>query len=205
VDRWQDNSHSPSPKDDTADGPSPDEAAAHDETAPDVQVSIDDGVRVVVDNGSYAEQLRKSWWTRTSSYRMGGQQFGMAGMLGLMTATAIVLSFARWVGFGFFFAMLWMIGTIFAPFVVFLIAIFFPGISRRNRIGIGVAVGLAALLPAGVLIVMDSRPGSTPIEALFSWGLGLVLCAWLPQILWLRILFSWRPVRRASPAPPEEE
>jgi len=199
MDRWQENPHSPSSKEDPTDGPS------QDAPAPEVQVSIDGGVRVVVDNSSYAEQLKKSWWTRTSSHRMGGRQFGMAGMLGLMTAAAILLSFAQWVGFGFFFAMLWMIGTIFAPFVVFLILLFFPGIDRRIRIGVGVAVGLAALVPAGVLIVIDSPPGRSPVEALFSMGFGLVLCAWVPQILWLRILFAWRPIRRATAAAPDDE
>ena len=196
MDRWQEDSHPLSSKDEPS----------HGEARPEVQVSIDDGVRIVVDNSSsYAEQLKKSWWTRTSTHRMGGRQFGMAGMLGLMTAVAVVLSYAKWLDFGYgpFFGFVWMIASIFAPFVVFLILIFFPGIARKNRKWVATFVAMAALLPPTVLLMIDPPPGFGRTAELFSIAVGIVLCAWLPQILWLWILFSWRPIRRASAAPPE--
>jgi len=152
------------------------------------------------DTTSFAEQLKRSWWTRTSSQRMGRQQFSLSWMLGLTVAVAVLFSFASWSGVGFagFFLGLWMIALVFGPFVVFLILLLCPWIEPRHRKWVALVIGLLLLFSIPFFpVTIRGRPVWTSCSFIELIGImgGTLLCAWGPQVLWLWIIFSWRPIR----------
>ena len=155
----------------------------------------------LADNTSFADQLKGSWWTRTSSQRMGRQQFSLSWMLGLTVAVAVLFSFASWsgVGFAWFFLGLWLIALIFGPFVIFLVLLLCPWIEPRHRKWVALAIGLLLLFSIPLFPgLMDFRTASAFYEDLGNLlGMmgGTLLCAWGPQVLLLWIIFSWRPIR----------
>jgi len=155
----------------------------------------------LTDTTSFAEQLKKSWWTRTSAQRMGRQQFSLSWMLGLTVGVAVLFSFASWSGIGFagFFLGLWLIALIFGPFVIFLVLLLCPWIEPRHRKWVALAIGLLLLFSIPFFPgLMDFRTALAfyrDLANLLGIMGGTLLCAWAPQVLWLWIIFSWRPIR----------
>lgn len=160
---------------------------------------------------SCAEKLKKSWWTRTSSYRMGEGQFGLSAMLGLTVAVAVLFSVAGISGMGFlgFFVFLWIVAYLFGPFVIFLVLVLCPGVNPRNRRWVAAVVAVPLLLSASAFaaeIPVAPRDLFAYVFNALTLMLGTLVCAWGPQTLWLWVLFSWRPIgelpRRRKPAVP---